>query len=208
MFGISPVPPTDQAARAQRTVYQAGIVGALLFGLGLVCLILFLGLTPGLIGSWMSVLVIGVPLLGGTVLGLALGYANLHTRIELSAERVEIVAPSWRGFPAPPLQHLSVALDEIRTIRRRTERLGLGLPGLRLPVDVYAIETARGRVVLGSYYLGELEAVLGEIFARSGCARADDGEIGFGLLQILTGGAARGGAVEPAADGVRGRRPG
>ena len=185
MFGVAPVPPLDHVRTPTTTVYQASIVGALLFGLGLVCLILAIGLAPQLFGSALSILLIVLPLIVGGVLGLALGYANLHTRIEIGGERLEIVAPSWRGFPAPPLQHLSVELDRVRAIRRRIERLGFGLPGLRLPLEVYAIETDRGRVVLAGYYQGELEVALTEIFARSGCARTDDGDVTVGLGRIL-----------------------
>jgi hypothetical protein len=190
MFGVIPAPEPGRLVRETTVTYQAGIVGALLFGLGLVCLTLAIGLSAQLIGSWLSILIIGLPLMAGSALGLALGYANLHTRIELGPEGVQLVAPTWRGVPVPPLQHLSVHWDEIRTLRRRTEWQGSRLLRLRLPVDVHAVETADRRVVLASYYLGELEPVLLEIMTRSGCARVDDGDVDGAILPSLLRGSA------------------
>lgn len=204
MFGVPPVPVDGVPRPASTTVYQASTIGALLFGLGLCCLILGIGLAPGLAGSGASILVIGLPLLVASGMGLILGYANLHTRIEIGAGRLEVVAPSWRAVPVPPLQHLSVELDGVYTIRRRVARVGLGPRWLRLPFEVYTIETARGRVVLAGYYLGELETALVELFTRAGCGRIDDADLDAGWLQILL----HGGAVLDAADQppVRGRR--
>lgn len=190
MFGLPPVPIESAPRPAGTTVYQASTVGALLFGLGLSCLILGIGLAPGLAGSASSLLVIGLPLLVASGMGLVLGYANLHTRIQIGGERLEVVAPSWRGVPLPPLQHLSVELDGVYTIRQRTTRVGFGHRWLRLPFDVYTIETSRGRVVLAGYYLGDLETALVEIVMRAGCLRTDDTEVNVGLGRILLRGAA------------------
>lgn len=190
MLGLPPAPEPGRPVTATTVTYQAGITGALLFGLGLVCLTLALGLSAQLIGSWLSILVIGLPLIVGGGLGLALGYANLHTRIEIGPDGVQIVAPSWRGVPVPPLQHLSVRWDQIRTLRRRTEWQGSRLLRLRFPVDVHAIETADQRLVLASYYLGEVEPVLAQIMARSDCPRSDDGDVDGPILATLLRGPA------------------
>lgn len=203
MFGVTPPPDPRRPVGGAPMVYQAGIVGALLFGLGLVCLILALGLLASLLGSWLSILVVELPLLAGGALGLALGYANLHTRIELRPEGLQIVAPSWRGVPVPPLQHLSVPWSDVRAIRRRTEWQGSRLLRLRIPLAVHAIETPSRRVVLADYYLSELEPVLVEIMTRAGCRQIEDDEVESGILASMVRGSApwsdaRGVAVEEA----------
>lgn len=188
MFGLNPVTQDYRPRSEGVTVYEAGIIGALLVGLGLACMILGLAQAPRILVSDTSFLVIGLPLVVASILGVTLGYANLHTRIRMGGGRLDIVAPSYRGLPVPPIQHLSVAIDEVRTIRRRKERLRL-LPGLALPIDVYAIETDRGQIVVGGYYQGDIDTALTEIFARSGCGRVEDAEVTVGLLSNLFSGA-------------------
>jgi len=187
MFGVDAPRVFDRAHIGPTAVYTSSLTGALIFGLGLVCLTIGLGLAAELAGSWLSILIVGLPLLAGAALGLALGYANLHSRIEIGPDGLKAVAPSWRGVPLPPLQHASVSWSGVRALRHRTEIYGVGALGLQLPVEVYALATDQGRVVLAGYYLNELEPIMIQISDRAGREISEEGEVEVGLLPMLCG---------------------
>jgi hypothetical protein len=187
MFGVEAPRDMDRAHIGPTAVYTSSLTGALIFGLGLVCLTIALGLAAELAGSWLSILIVGLPLLAGAALGLALGYANLHSLIEIGPGGLKVVAPSWRGVPMPPLQHASVPWSGVRALRHRTEIYGIGALGLQLAVEVYALATDQGRVVLAGYYLNELEPIMIQIGDRAGREISEEGEVEVGLLPMLCG---------------------
>jgi hypothetical protein len=187
MLGIGP--PPEAAAPAAPQVYGAPLPGALLALLGIAALVL-LALMPATLGAgWLPALLFGLPLAVAGACGALVGYGVASTRIEIAPDGVAIAVPGWRGCPFPPVRQYRVAWSELRAVRNRTERYRLGRLPLRLPFEVYAIETADGIIPFGSYYLADLEPVLIEIAHRADRLWREDDEVYADLLRTLRHGA-------------------
>lgn len=189
MFGVkasaSLTPPRSMPA----VTYSARLSGVLSLVLGLASVAL-IQLAPVFLAESLVVLVmVGLALGAAAGLGLATGFAYLCTRIELGADGVRLSAPTWRLYPTLPVQRLAAGWRELRAVRHRTERYRVGLPRLEFEVDVYVVQTERGSIVLGGYYLPELETVLTDLAQRAECRWVEDGTIDLGLLPTLWRGA-------------------
>ena len=186
MFGVVPVHSHFRPGTAE--IYGARALGSVVAALGIASLLL-LAVMPELLGSGgLSAALIGLPLALAGLVGLLVGYAALSTRLEVTQAGLVVEAPSWRAVPMPPVQKIDVAWHEVRAVRHRTELYRLGPLPIRLPLEVFAIETARGRVVLGGYFLWELEPVLIEVAHRADCPWREDGAVEASLLHTLRSG--------------------
>jgi hypothetical protein len=183
MLGLAPTP--NGATIAASDVYSARINGALLAGLGLSALLL-LALVPATFGAgWLLAALVGVPLAAAGLFGVLIGYVGLSTRIEIAPEGLTVSAPGWRACPFPPVREVQIGWQDLCAIRHRTEIYRLGPLPFRLPLEVYAIDTSRGRLLFGSYYLWELDAVLIDLTNRADCPWHEDGTVEAGLLHTL-----------------------
>jgi hypothetical protein len=183
MFGVVPVHPHFRPGAVE--VYGARALGSVVAALGIASLLL-LAVTPELLGGGgLAAALIGLPLAAAGLVGLLIGYAALSTRLEVTPAGLVVEAPSWRAIPMPPVRQLEVGWREVRSVRHRTELYRLGPLPVRLPLEVFAIETARGRVVLGGYFLWELEPVLIEVAHRADCPWREDGTVEASLPQAL-----------------------
>lgn len=200
MFGVVPAHPQFRPGAAE--VYGARAMGSVVAALGIVSLLL-LAVMPGPLGSGgLSAALIGVPLAVAGLVGLLIGYAALSTRVQVTQAGLVVEAPSWRAVPMPPVQQLEVGWEEVQAVRHRTELYRLGPLPIRLPLEAFAIETARGRVVLGGYYLWELEPVLIEIAHRADCPWREDGAVEANLVHALRCGPPAWGAAETSPQAV------
>jgi len=187
MLGFAPA--HHDARAAAPAVYGAPLAGALLASLGMLAFGL-LALMPTAFGDT-SVLrtLIALSLAAGGAFGVVIGYVSVSTRIEVGPDGLVIAAPGWRACPYPPVEEVRLAWHEVRAIHHRTEIYRIGFLPLRLPVEVYAIQTSRDWIVFGSYYLWDLEPVLIDIAHRAGCSWREQGDIEAGLLPTLRHGA-------------------
>jgi hypothetical protein len=194
MFGVIPAHQHFRPGAAE--VYGARALGSVVAALGIASLLL-LAVMPELLGSGgFGAVLIGLPLAVAGLAGLLIGYAALSTRLEITEGGLAVEAPSWRVLPIPPVQQLQLGWHEVRAIRHRTEFYRLGPLPIRLPLEVFAIETDRGRIVLGGYYLRELEPVLIEVAHRAERPWREDGTVEASLLHTLCSGPPPWGSLE------------
>ena len=125
-----------------------------------------------------------VPMFFCGVVALLHGVAVMFTRIVVSDRALSLAAPAWRGFPVPPVRRVVLKWDELLAIRHRREVYRLP-GGLSFPVTVFALETGKGRIVLGERSTPGLREALVEMMRRTGLALQDDGEVTSGLMQTL-----------------------
>lgn len=187
MLGLA---PTQQAATvAAPDVYANPLSGALLATLGMMAFGLLALMPTAFEGVSLLRTLIGLSLAIGGTCGLLIGYVSVSTRFEIRPDGLIIAAPGWRACPYPPVQEVRLGWDEVRAVHHRTEIYRIGFLPLRLPVEVYAIETARDWIVFGSYYLWDLEPVLIGVANRAECRWYEHGEAEAGLLRTLRHGA-------------------
>jgi hypothetical protein len=187
MLGFGPVPEGPTVAAPE--VYSAPVPGALLAVLGILALTLVALMPANFDVGWLPMTLIGLPLGLGGGCGLLMGYAVLSTRIEIARDGLLIAAPGWRACPFPPVRQFRLDWADVRAVRHRTEIYRIGPLPLRLPLDAYAIETARGFILFGGYYLSDLEPVLIEIAHRADRPWCEDEEVEAGFLGTLLHGA-------------------
>jgi hypothetical protein len=120
---------------------------------------------------------------------MLMGYAVLSTRIEIGRDGLLIAAPGWRACPWPPVREFRLDWANVRAVRHRTELYRIGPLPVSFPLEAYAIETAGGFILLGGYYLADLEPVLIELAHRADRPWCEDGEVEVGLLRTLLHGA-------------------
>jgi hypothetical protein len=186
MFGVVPVHTHFRPGAVE--VYGARALGSVVAALGIASLLLLAAMPELLAGGGLSAALIGLPLVLAGIAGVLIGYAALSTRLEVTQAGLVVEAPSWRAIPMPPVQQIEVGWHEVRAVRHRSELYRLGPLPVRLPLEVFAIDTARGRVVLGGYFLWELEPVLIEVAHRAGCPWHEDGAVEASLLHTLRSG--------------------
>ena len=193
MLGLTPA--SQGATVAAPDVYGAPLTGAALATLGMVAFGL-VALMPTAFGgvSALRTLIV-ISLATGGMFGVLIGYVAVSTRVEIGPEGLVVVAPGWRACPYPPVRQIRLRWDDVRAVHHRTEIYRIGFLPIRLPVEVYAIETAHEWIVLGSYYLWDLEPVLIDIANRAECPWREDGEVEAGLFRTLR----RGGPAWPRA---------
>ena len=187
MLGLTPA--SQGATAAPSHVYGAPLTGALLASLGMMAFGLVALMPTAFGGVSMLRTLIVLSLATGGMFGVLIGYVAVSTRIEIGPEGVVVVAPGWRACPYPPVRQVRLGWHELRAVHRRTEIYRIGFLPIRLPVEVYAIETAHEWIVLGSYYLWDLEPVLIDIANRAECLWREDGEVEAGLFRTLRRGA-------------------
>jgi hypothetical protein len=193
MLGLTPAP--QDATAAPSHVYGAPLTGAVLASLGMMAFGLVALIPTAFDGISMLRTLIVLSLAIGGMFGVLIGYVAVSTRIEIGPEGVVVVAPGWRACPYPPVRQVRLGWDELRAVHRRTEIYRIGFLPIRVPVEVYAIETAHEWIVLGSYYLWDLEPVLIDIANRAECLWREDSEVEAGLFRTLR----QGGPVWPRA---------
>ena len=187
MLGIGPAP--DGAAVPAPHVYSTPLLGTLLAILGIAALMLLALMPATLDVGWLSFALFGLPLAVGGVCGALMGYGILATRIEIASDGVAIAAPGWRACPCPPMRRYRLTWSDVRAVRHRTELYRIGPLPLRLPLDVYAIETTHGVIPFGGYYLPDLEPVLIDLAHRTDRPWCEDDEVKADLLRTLLSGA-------------------
>lgn len=187
MLGLTPAP--QGATVAAPAVYGAPLTGALLASLGMMAFGLVALMPTAFDGVSMLRTLIVLSLATGGMFGVLIGYVAVSTRVEIGPEGMVVVAPGWRACPYPPVRQVRLGWDELRAVHRRTEIYRIGFLPIRLPVEVYAIETAHEWIVLGNYYLWDLEPVLIDIANRAECLWREDGEVEAGLFRTLRRGA-------------------
>jgi hypothetical protein len=189
MLGLTPAP--QGATVTAPDVYGAPLTGAVLAALGMLAFGLVALLPTTFDGISLLRTVIALSLAAGGMFGILIGYVSVSTRIEIGPEGTAITAPGWRACPYPPVRTVRLRWDELRAVHHRTEIYRIGFLPIRLPVEVYAIQTAHEWIVLGSYYLWDLEPVLIDIANRAECPWSEEGEIEAGLFRSLRRGPPR-----------------
>jgi hypothetical protein len=186
MLGLT---PAQGATAAAPNVYGAPATGALLASLGMLAFGLLALMPTTFDGVSLVRTLMALALAGGGAFGLIYGYASVSTRIEIAPEGVLVTTPAWRACPYPPVRQYRIDWAEVRAVRHRTEVYRLGPLPLRLPLEAYAIETIAGPIILGGYYMSDLEPVLIEFAHRADRPWREDDEVEAGLLRTLCHGA-------------------
>jgi hypothetical protein len=187
MLGLSPAPQGARAAAPN--VYGAPVSGALLASLGMLAFGLLALMPTTFEGVSLVRTLMALALAGGGMFGILIGYASVSTRIEIAPEGVRVTTTGWRACPYPPVRQYDIRWTDVRAVRHRTELYGIGPLPLRLPLEAYAIETSAGPIVLGGYYMSDLEPVLIELAHRADRPWREDQEVEAGLLHTLRHGA-------------------
>jgi hypothetical protein len=187
MLGLTPAP--EGATAAAPNVYGAPVTGALLAGLGVAAFGLLALMPTTFDGVSLVRTLMALSLLSGGIFAIVYGYANVSTRIEISPEGLVVTTPGWRACPYPPVRQYRIRWTEVRAVRHRTEAYRVGPLPLRLRLEAYAIETIAGPILLGGYYMADLEPVLIELAHRADRPWREDEEVEAGLLRTLRHGA-------------------
>lgn len=132
----------------------------------------------------LAFVLMSVPAAFGGIVALVHGTAVLSARLRTTDNQLELAAPGWRAFPVPPVRKLTVRWDEIRAVRRRTEVYRI-LGMVPFPVEVFAVETAKGTVVLGGSSIPGMRRALQQVAERAGLRVQDAGVIEAGMMRSL-----------------------
>jgi hypothetical protein len=170
----------------KKKVYSGRIRGVVLISLGL------FSLSAGIIVLLMAtdflpaLLLMGLPVLLLGFVELLAGMATFATRLEMCHESLRVIAPQWRACPMPPVTRLRVPWTEVRALRHRKEVYHL-LPGKSLPfaVDAYAIDTEKGRAVLGGKPMPHLASALREVALRAGLSLQEELPVEGSLFEVF-----------------------
>lgn len=185
MFGVTSARTLRSEGPLGAFCYSERLGGGLLLALGCAGCGLTLSAVFVFWGSWFVLLAVALPLAVCGLFAIGYGFVGWATQIELRPDGLRVVAPNWRLIPALPLQRLDVAWRDVQTVRHRTEYYRCGLPWPQLPVDVYAIQTAAGQVVLGDYFLPQLKPVLVDVANRAGCQWVESDPVALPLFASL-----------------------
>jgi len=170
-------------------IYGAKPTGLILMLLGILTIGIGIAVTVIANDTLLAYLLMGLPTLLLGLIELLTGFATFAARIEISRNGLTIAAPAWRACPLPPVRRFRLRWDEIRAVRHRAEIYHL-LPGegLPFPVDVYAIDTEKGRIVLGGKSLRGLAEAMREIAVRSGGGMRAEEPVRAGIFRSLAKG--------------------
>ena len=185
MLGLTPAP--QGALAAKPNVYGAPLTGAVLVTLGTAAFGLLTMMPDAFQGISLVRTLMALALTAGGLFGIMIGYVTVSTRIEVAPEGVCIATPGWRACPYPPVQEYRIRWEDVRAVHHRTEAYRIG--PLRLPLDAYAIETTEGPILLGGYYLADLEPVLIELAHRADRPWREHDEVEASLLRTICRGA-------------------
>ncbi len=147
-------------------------------------------LVPFVVGApILAFFLMSVPLLFSSVIALLHGAAVIPARIAITDADLRLTVPRWRVFPMPPVRNVTLGWDELLAVRHRLEIYQAPaipfLASVSFPVQVYAIDTRKGRVVLGGRSIPCLQEAVMEIVRRAGVPFQDEGEVKLGLIRSL-----------------------
>jgi hypothetical protein len=169
--------------------YRSRCSAAFLIPLGLGCLALGTAVPFLLKDPVFAFILMGLPLIFTGCVALLHGFSAAQTRIEISGQKLKLAVPGWRGFPVPPVMRADLEWNEVRALRHRIEVYQVAMPpfalGTPFPVNVYAIETAQGRFILGGRSIPRLAEAIAEIATRSGLPVQHDGEVSAKIVEAL-----------------------
>ncbi len=169
---------------------RAASVFLILFAMVTLC---FAALLPFLLDSPLPGFVLmGLPMIFVALAMLLQGLAGVSARIEITGDELKMVLPAWRGFPVPPMRRATLKWDEVLAVRRRVEIYTVLIPPVMITpfaVEVYAIDTSRGRFVAGKRAIRRLPEAIDEISLKSGHPIQSRGEVRVGLFRCLVCGA-------------------
>ena len=186
MLGLTPAP--QGATAAAPNVYGAPLTGVVLVILGMLAFGLLALMPKAFDGVSLLRTFMALCLTGGGLFGIMIGYVSASTRIEVAPEGVLVTTPGWRACPYPPVRQYRIRWSDVRAVHHRTEIYRIGPLPLRLPLEAYAIETTQGPILLGGYYLSDLEPVLIELAHRADRPWREHDEIEAGLLHTINHG--------------------
>ena len=186
MLGLTPAP--QGATAAAPNVYGAPLTGVVLVILGMLAFGLLALMPKAFDGVSLLRTFMALCLTGGGLFGIMIGYVSASTRIEVAPEGVLVTTPGWRACPYPPVRQYRIRWSDVRAVHHRTEIYRIGPLPLRLPLEAYAIETTGGPILLGGYYLSELEPVLIELAHRADRPWREHDEIEASLLHTINHG--------------------
>jgi hypothetical protein len=166
-----------------KNTYSGRITGLVIMFLGLSSIAVGIAMLFVASDRLMAFIFIGLPCLALACIELLSGYATFATRIEIGNHALIISAPTWRGCPLPPVRKSTISWDEVQAVRHRTEMFHL-LPGggLPFPVEAFAIETEKNRVVLAGKSVPGIVKAIGEIAHRSDCPVMEEKQVQAGIL--------------------------
>ena len=170
-------------------IYSSRCTAAFLIPLGLSSLALGAAVPFLLEDPVFAFILMGIPLLICAVIALLHGFSAAFSRIEISERQLKLAAPSWRGFPVPPVRKAVLNWNDVRAVRHRVELYHVAIPPFALnvpfPVDVYALETAQERFILGGKSIPRLADAIADIAVRSRLPVRREGEVRSSLLKAL-----------------------
>ena len=173
-------------------IYKNRVAGFLLIPFGLLLLVLALCIPFLLEAPLLGFILMSAPMLFCAVVLLLQGFAAACTRIEILDGGLMLATPGWRGFPVPPVRRAFLSWNEVLAVRSRTEIYHVPIfPVFMIipfPVNVFAVDTAKGRFLMGGQKRGLTEAVE-EIANRSGSPVQFEGQVRAKFFHTLLHGA-------------------
>jgi len=169
-----------------KLLYSGLLTGLTLGLLGLVGVTLAVAVTVFARAPILAFILMSVPAFFMGSVALVHGLALIAARIEISDTALKLTIPRWRVFPIPPVIRLSLRWDELLAVRHRKEVYQVLV--VAFPVEVFAIDTVKGRVVLGGRGIPDMQRALMEIVRRAGLTIRDEGELKLSLINGLVKG--------------------
>ena len=177
---------------AAKLIYRNRIIGAIFIPFGLTMLVFTVCLPFLLKDAVLGFILMGIPMMFGALILLLHGIAAASIRIEIDESGLRLAVPGWRGFPVPPARKASISWDEVLAVRNRIELYHVTILPYALampyPVEVFAIDTTRGRFILGGK-IGWLSRAMREIALRAGRRVRSEEEVRARLFSSLLRGA-------------------
>lgn len=173
-------------------VHGSRVQAGFLLGLGAACLALAAALPFALTSPALGFALMGLPALFGAAVCLLHGWTLLRLRLVMDEHGIAVTAPSWRGFPCPPVRWRRLAWSDIRAVRRRRQRYHCGRTGspnglTLLICEFYSLETGQGPVILERRALPGLAEHVRDICRRTGLAVVDCPPVDVSALQAALG---------------------
>lgn len=170
----------------EEKTYSGRFRGGVLSLLGLFSLCMGVAILFLVVDVLLAFVLMGLPLFVLGFVELLAGITTFATRVELGHEGLRVVAPRWRATPLPPMTRLDVSWRQVEAVRRRTEVYFL-LPGRALPfaVDVYAVETEKGRAILGGKPVPRLSSAMQEVASRAGLSVQEEPLVEASLSKVI-----------------------